>query len=517
MSPAAGALLLDRVELPGRRRLRFAPSPTGDLHIGNVRTALLSYCLAGDDGRFLVRIEDTDRERYQPESVPGYLETLAWLGLAWDEGPDIGGPCAPYTESERLPYFQAAAGRLVESGAAYFCFCSKERLDALRATQRRAGLPTRYDGQCRTLTKEEVAQRRGQGEASVVRLRVPPGETRWDDLVLGPQLFDNDSVDDQVLLKSDGFPTYHLAQVVDDHLMGITEVVRAVEWLPSTPKHLITYAALGWEPPRFAHVALVLGLDHSKLSKRHGAQTVAEFRELGYLPEALVNFLAFLGWSPGTEEEIFTLAELRQRMTFDRLQASPAVLDQQRLDYLNGVWIRKLSVEQLAARMVPFLPQATPDQLVPIAAMVQERIRRLDQVAGLLTFAFAEPEPSAEFLRGKLTSDQARTFLERVPAVLDGDPAELMDRLRRAAQEPAGGDPGPAKKYIQSAMRVLRVAVTGAEVTPPLPESIDLIGLEAAERRIQRALKALSDERSSPALDPAAGDLLPQAADTILP
>ncbi|HUY56630.1 MAG TPA: glutamate--tRNA ligase [Candidatus Micrarchaeaceae archaeon] len=493
MSSAPSDLLPESVELPGTRRLRFAPSPTGDLHIGNVRTALLSYCLAGEDGRFLVRIEDTDRERYQPEAVPRYLETLAWLGLRWDEGPDIGGPCEPYVESERLPYFQAAAERLVAAGAAYFCFCTKERLDELRAAQRTAGLPTRYDGHCRNLPPAEAVGRRERGEPSVVRLLVPPGETRWDDLVLGPQLVDNLSVDDQVLLKSDGFPTYHLAQVVDDHLMGITEVVRAVEWLPSTPKHLITYAALGWRPPRFAHVALVLGPDHSKLSKRHGAQTVTEFRELGYLPEALVNFLAFLGWSPGTEEEIFTLAELRQRMTFERLQSSPAILDQQRLDYLNGVWIRKLTVEQLAQRIKPFLPQATPEQLVPITAMVQERIRRLDQVPGLLTFAFSEPTPDADFLRGKLSREVARAFLEQVPALLDGDPDQLMDRLRSLAQELGVGDPTTEKKVLQSVMRVLRVATTGAEVTPPLPESIALIGKEAAVRRIQRAVRVLSE------------------------
>ncbi|HEY6538548.1 MAG TPA: glutamate--tRNA ligase [Candidatus Dormibacteraeota bacterium] len=484
--------LPERVDLPGRRRLRFAPSPTGELHIGNVRTALLSYCLAGEDGRFLVRIEDTDRERYQPESVPGYLETLAWLGLQWDEGPDIGGPCAPYTESERLPYFEAAVERLVEAGAAYYCFCTRERLDQLRAAQRTAGLPTRYDGHCRTLTAAEATRRRELGEPAVVRLLVPAGETRWDDLVLGPQLFDNETIDDQVLLKSDGFPTYHLAQVVDDHLMGITEVVRAVEWLPSTPKHLITYAALGWEAPRFAHVALVLGQDHSKLSKRHGAQTVREFRELGYLPEAVVNFLAFLGWSPGTEEEIFTLAELRRRVTFDRLQASPAVLDQQRLDYLNGVWIRKLPAEQLALRIQPFLPEAAPEQLIPIAAMVQERIRRLDQVPGLLAFAFSEPEPGADFLRGKLDPREAAAFLQDIPPLLGTAPdpaAEMMDRIRSLAETHAKGDRAAAKKYI----RVLRVATTGAEVTPPLPESIALIGAEKAGRRIDRAIRVLTE------------------------
>lgn len=484
--------LPDRVDLPGRRRLRFAPSPTGELHIGNVRTALLSYCLAGEEGRFLVRIEDTDRERYQPEAVPGYLDTLNWLGLNWDEGPDIGGPCGPYVESERLPYFKAAADRLVASRAAYLCFCTRDRLEQLRAAQKAGGLPTRYDGRCRNLGAEEVAARREGGEASVVRLLVSEGETRWDDLVLGPQRFENESVDDQVLLKSDGFPTYHLAQVVDDHLMGITQVVRAVEWLPSTPKHLMTYRALGWEPPQFAHVALVLGPDHSKLSKRHGAQTVGEFRAMGYLPEALVNFLAFLGWSPGTEEEIFTLADLRRRMTFDRLQSSPAVLDQQRLDYLNGVWIRRLPVEELAVRIGPFLPAATPEQLVSIAAMVQERIQHLDQVPGLLAFAFSEPTPDADFLRGSLTAEAARSFLERVPERLAGDPAQLMDRLRQLATETLVGEPATQKKRIREAMRVVRVATTGAEVTPPLPESIALIGEAAARRRIDRALEVLA-------------------------
>ncbi|MGH7639691.1 MAG: glutamate--tRNA ligase [Candidatus Dormibacteria bacterium] len=478
-------------KLPGRRRLRFAPSPTGqDLHIGNVRTALFSYCLCGPEGRFLIRIEDTDRERYQPEAVPRYLETLAWLGLKWDEGPDMGGPCAPYVESERLRLYQTAADQLLKAGAAYLCFCSRERLDQLRAAQRTAGLPTRYDGKCRAVDPGEASERQRRGDVAVVRLLVPPGESRWDDLVLGPQLFNHEVVDDQVLLKSDGFPTYHLAQVVDDHLMGITEVVRAVEWLPSTPKHLITYAALGWSPPRFAHVALVLGPDRSKLSKRHGAKTVAEFRQSGYLPEALVNFLAFLGWSPGTEEEIFSLAELRQHMTFERLQSSPAILDQQRLDYLNGVWIRRLPVATLAQRIAPFLPQAGGEQLEPIAAMVQTRIHRLDQVPGLLAFAFSEPTPSRELLRGSLTALEARTVLERVPPLMDDQWQLLMDRLKNLAGELFGRAPTDGNRR-RAALRVVRVATTGAEVTPPLDASLALIGREVAVRRIGRALAAL--------------------------
>ncbi|MGH7609782.1 MAG: glutamate--tRNA ligase [Candidatus Dormibacteria bacterium] len=472
--------------------MRFAPSPTGELHIGNVRTALFSYCLAGQEGRFLVRIEDTDRERYQPEAVPRHLETLRWLGLRWDEGPDKGGPCAPYVESERLPLYQAAADQLIEVGAAYHCFCSKERLDQLRAAQKAGGLPTRYDGRCRDLGDEDRSRRREAGEVSVVRLRVPPGDTGWDDLVLGAQRFANQDVDDQVLLKSDGYPTYHLAQVVDDHLMGISHVVRAVEWLPSTPKHLITYAALGWEPPQFAHVALVLGADGSKLSKRHGAQTVAEFREQGYLAEALVNFLAFLGWSPGTEEEVFTLAELRERMTFERLQSSPAILDQQRLDYLNGVWIRRLPTAELATRLQPYLPQATPEQLGSIAAMVQTRIRRLAEVPGLVAFAFQEPEPDLETLRGRLTTAQAIAFLARVPDLLEAASDSLLERLQGLSQELVEL-PEQFKAQHRAHMQVLRVAVTGQTVSPPLPDSVSLIGPEATQRRVRRALRLLRD------------------------
>ena len=492
MNPDSPGDLLVRGQLPGTWRLRFAPSPTGQLHIGSVRTALLSYCLTGNEGRFLLRIEDTDRERYLPEAVPGYLKTLAWLGLAWDEGPDIGGPCAPYVESERLSYYHAAAGRLMDMSAAYPCFCSRERLDELRAAQRAAGLPTRYDGRCRALTEAQSQTALASGIDHVIRLKMPPGQSRWTDLVLGPQEFQNEEIDDQVLLKSDGFPTYHLAQVVDDHLMGITHVIRGVEWVPSTPKHLAVYAALGWEPPALAHVPLVLGPDHKKLAKRHGAMAVSEYREMGYLPEALVNFLAFLGWSPGTEEEVFSLAELRSRMSFERLQPSPAVFDQQRLDYLNGVWIRRLSVPDLAARLKEFLPQASAEQLTPIAAMVQERVRRLDEVPALLEFAFTEPEPSLELLCGRLAPDVARQFLELADPILDGDLGGLMEQMREASAGSVPEDAKQAKQHFKECMQVLRVAITGQRISPPLPESISLIGRETTHRRIATAVQRLS-------------------------
>ncbi len=483
------------VGLPGSRRLRFAPSPTGQLHIGSVRTALLSYCLAGRKGRFLVRIEDTDRERFVPEAVSGYLDSLAWLGLNWDEGPDIGGPCGPYIESERLDHYQRAGERLLELGAAYRCFCTRERLEELRAAQRAAGQATRYDRRCLHLSASELETELARRTPHVVRLLMPEGASRWNDLVLGPQEIQNQEIDDQVLLKSDGFPTYHLAQVVDDHLMGITHVVRGVEWVPSTPKHLAVYAALGWEPPEFAHVALVLGQDHKKLAKRHGAMAVSQYREMGYLPQALTNFLAFLGWSPGTEEEIFTLAELRDRMTFDRLQSSPAVFDQQRLDYLNGVWIRKIPVTELAQRLIPFLPQTDEDTLQAIAAMVQERIHRLDEVPGLVAFAFQEPHPSLEDLKGRLDAKDAAIFLDEAALLLRSEHQDLLEGLKRAASATAPTDPQLAKRHLRDCMQVVRVAITGQRVSPPLPESISLIGPEATLGRLERA-KGILDSKS---------------------
>ncbi|HUY96297.1 MAG TPA: glutamate--tRNA ligase [Verrucomicrobiae bacterium] len=485
---AAPDLLAPPLHLPGEHRLRFAPSPTGPLHIGNLRTALFSYCLAGLGGRFLLRIEDTDRARYDPQSLTSILESLRWLGLEWDEGPEVGGPCAPYVESERLPLYRIAADRLLDDGAAYRCFCTADRLEALRAAQRASGLPTRYDGRCRSLEIASARERSAAGELHVVRLRIPEGETRWDDLVQGPRRFDNQVLDDQVLLKSDGFPTYHLGHAVDDHQMGITWVIRADEWLPSTPKHLILYAALGWDPPRFGHVSRVLSPDGTKLSKRHGATALLEYRDQGYLPEAIVNFLAFQGWSPGTEEEVFSLDQLRQRMTVDRLQASPSIFDRQRLDHLNGVWIRRLPAATLADRLEPWLPQATPPQRLAIAAMVQERIRRLDEVPGMVGFAFTEPEPDADRLRGRLEPEVAADFLGRVPQALRGDPDGLIERLRQAAEAMLSGDPhGPAKRPFKDLMQVLRVAVTGETVSPPLPESIALIGMETALARVARA------------------------------
>src|SRR5438552_2971878 len=296
-------------------RTRFAPSPTGALHFGSVRTALFAWLAARHSkGQFILRIEDTDQERYIPGSEALIIETLRWLRLEWDEGPEVDGPHAPYLQSLRTELYRTHAEAMVSSGDAYWCTCTPARLNAMREEQRQRSQPTRYDRRCLT-RQEAVAAERAGGASGVIRLRVPEGRTQWDDVVRGRLSFDNAEIDDQVLLKSDGYPTYHLAVVVDDHLMEISDVIRSEEWIPSTPKHLAIYAALGWSPPRFAHVPAVLGPDQQKLSKRRGARNVLEYGELGYLPEAIVNTMALLGWSSGTEQEVFTIDELCERFT----------------------------------------------------------------------------------------------------------------------------------------------------------------------------------------------------------
>ncbi len=313
-------------------RTRFAPSPTGPLHIGSVRTALFAWLAArSSGGQFLLRIEDTDQQRYLEDSEALIMETLLWLGLTWDEGPEVGGPHGPYIQSLRTDIYRKHADVLLERGAAYWCTCTPERLEQMRGQQRASGQPTRYDRRC-LLRQEEVRSELAAGTPGVLRQLIAPGRTSWNDLVRGRISFDNADIDDQVLLKSDGFPTYHLAVVVDDHLMEITHVVRSDEWIPSTPKHLGLYAAFDWTPPVFAHVPPVLGEDRHKLSKRHGARNVLEYGELGYLAAALVNAMALLGWSSGTEEEVFTPAQLVERFSLDRVNDSAAVFDPKRLE-----------------------------------------------------------------------------------------------------------------------------------------------------------------------------------------
>ncbi len=356
--------------------MRFAPSPTGALHIGSVRTNLYNYLFARQhDGALILRIEDTDQDRLVAGAIDSIYDGLHWLGISWQEGPQEGGPYAPYVQSERLPLYQQHARELIEKGAAYYCFCSKERLAALRAEQEARHEITRYDRHCRNIPPADAAAR-AKTEPHVIRLKAPNGGTlAIDDLVHGHIEWQAETIEDQVLLKSDGFPTYHLAVVIDDHVMAITHIMRGDEWVASVPKHLLIYRAFGWDVPPMAHVPSVLGPDGKKLSKRHGSTAVAQFREDGYLPEALINYLALVGWSPGTEEEVFSMDDLVRVWKIEQVQSAGGKWDKERLDYFNGVWIRKLAVDELVRRLEPFVPaEWDREVLKKIAPHIQERM-----------------------------------------------------------------------------------------------------------------------------------------------
>lgn len=478
-------------------RVRFAPSPTGALHPGSARTVLFNYLFARKQGgSFILRIEDTDRARLGEGSLDTILDGMRWLGLQWDEGPDVGGPHAPYFQSERLELYRAEVNRLLATGDAYQCFCTRERLDALRHEQQRHGHPTRYDRLCAALPADEVATRAAAGEPHVVRMRVPEGRTVVRDVVRGDLEFENSSQDDQVILKSDGFPTYHLAATVDDHLMEISHVIRGDEWLASSPKHVMLYRMLGWEPPLFLHVPLVLGSDKAKLSKRHGAAAVLEYRDMGYLPAAMVNFLALLGWSPGTEQDFFTVEQLVAAFDITRVQVSPAVFDIAKLDNLNGQHIRALPTKALALALRPFVPDLSDALLEVAVPLVQERIQRLTEAGPLLSFLVNRPGEILGDLLPKPGSLDDAQRLEQTISVLQ-DTRQLFETgpigpdLEAGMREIAGTRGWKAGDVFMCS----RVALTGSRVTPPLLESAALLGQAECLVRLDFAIGELISRR----------------------
>jgi len=476
-------------------RVRFAPSPTGQPHIGNIRTVVFNWLFARQHGgQFIIRVEDTDRTRYVPDAVNVIFNSLHWLGLDWDEGPDVGGPYGPYVQSERLPLYREKALELLDKGWAYRCNCPPERLERIREEQRARGDMIMYDGHCRDLPPDAISP----DEPHVIRLKMPrEGQTVVHDLLKGDVVFENSGIDDQVLLKSDGFPTYHLAVVVDDYLMQITHIIRGDDWLSSAPKHVTLYRAFGWELPEFAHVPLVLGADGKKLGKRHGAISVAEFEKQGYLPEALFNFLALVGWAPGEgeEQEIFTREELIQRFDLKRVNPAPAVFSYDKLDWMNGVYIRKLDQETLLERLIPFWQDAgmipTPvtaealAQLQVIVPLVQERLKTLKDVVPLTDFIFTDiPTPAPEKLLGpKMTAEQSLQTLEavrtRLAALRDWDAATMEPLLRQLCQD-LGLKAGQV-------FGLIRTATTGKEVAPPLFGCLEALGRQTTLLRLRRA------------------------------
>lgn len=475
------------------------------MHIGGVRTALYSWLIAKQSGgQFILRIEDTDRTRYSPEAEASIMESLRWLGLDWDEGPDIGGPHAPYTQSERLGLYQEATRQLLESGHAYEDDTTPEELEELRVAQQAAGKAPGYDNRGRYKSNEEIEASRAAGKAIVVRFKIPDlGKLKFNDAVLGEVEFDLSLLQDFVIMKSDGFPTYHLAHIVDDHNMQISHVVRAPEWIPSTPRHILIHQALGWELPEYVHVPLILGKDKSKLSKRHGAASAIEYRDQGILPEAIFNFLALLGWSPGDDTEVMGREEIIERFSIDRILKSPAVFDSEKLTWMNGVHIRQMSTEDLLERVAPVLekPEAEgglPDSvnrpidrnyLLELLPLVHERLKTLNEAVDALSFFFSEEvQPDVEALPGrKSDSETAERSLEASLEILrSAEPfePEHLEAEFRALAEMLELKPGPL-------FTPVRVAITGSSMAPPLFDTIAAIGRDRVIARVETAIKLL--------------------------
>jgi glutamyl-tRNA synthetase len=466
--------------------VRVAPSPTGDPHVGTAYVSLFNYAFRKrQGGRFILRIDDTDRARYQADSEAAILKELRWLGLAWDEGPDVGGPSAPYRQSERTELYRKACDELIAKGAAYRCDCPPERLEEVRKEQQRRKEQPRYDGHCRE-------RRVPPAPPHVVRLKVPlDGETTFRDGLRGAITIAHSTVDDQVLLKSDGYPTYHLATVVDDHAMGITHILRAEEWINSTPKHVLLYRAFGWPLPEWYHLPLLRNADRSKISKRKNPTSITWYRESGFLPEAMLNFLALMGFSLGGDREVFALDEFVQAFSPDAIKTSGPIFDLQKLEWLNGVYIRQLAPAELARRLraaSALARDADEARLLAVVPLVQERMKKLTEFEELADFLFREPAPPApaDLVPKGRTPAETVAMLKRARETLGAAPLEakpLEDALRQLAD--AHG--WKAKDLLMA----LRFAVSGKKVTPPIIESMCALGREACLARIDAAAALL--------------------------
>jgi len=487
-------------------RVRYAPSPTGDFHVGGARTALFNWLFARHHGgRFILRIEDTDRKRYNPQALQWLLDGLRYLELDWDEGPEVGGGYGPYVQTERLEIYREHCRRLVEAGAAYRCFCTPERLQELARQAQQRGERGGYDRACRNLDPEEAARRAEAGEPHVVRFKMPlEGETTVHDAIRGDITFPNAVLQDTVLMKSDGIPTYHLANVVDDHLMEISHVLRGDEWVNSLPLHIHLYRAFGWEPPVMAHLPLILNpTGKGKMSKREERAPdgsvrpvfVRTFQELGYLPEAMINFLALLGWSYDDKTEIMSRQELIERFTLERVQASPAVWNYDKLDHMNGYYIRQLAPEDLAGRLVPFFEKAgwkaDREKVLQIVPLIRERIKRLSDAVAVADFFFLEklpPYDAAELIPKKGDAAMALAALERGREALG-----KIEFTREAIEAALRGEAEKLGIKAGQMFHPIRVAISGRKVSPPLFESLEVLGKETSLARIDEAIAKLRE------------------------
>ena len=480
-------------------RTRFAPSPTGYMHVGNLRTALYAYLLAKkQNGKFLLRIEDTDQERYVEGAVDLIYSTLRETGLSWDEGPDIGGPAGPYIQSERMGMYGDYAETLIEKGAAYRCFCDKERLEEVRKLQKASGVPPMYDGHCKRLSTEEIEGNLKNGVPHVIRQKMPSdGTTSFDDLVFGRITVENSTLDDQVLVKADGMPTYNFANVVDDHTMNITYVIRGNEYLSSTPKYNLLYEAFGWEIPAYIHCPPVMKTATEKLSKRNGDASYQDLVAKGYLTGAVLNYIALLGWAPGGENEIFTLDELIAAFDVSGISKSPAIFDNQKLNYINGEWIRRLPPEEFHETALPWMRKTLkkePFDTVFLAGLLQARCEVLCDIPGQVDFFDALPEYSAGlFVSKKMKTDTQTSLstLNEILPVLEGvskwDTQGIHDALFELIEKL-----GVKNGYV---LWPLRIALSGKQFTPGGGiEAAYLLGKEEAVTRVKAGIQKLEKE-----------------------
>lgn len=478
-------------------RTRFAPSPTGYMHIGNLRTALYAYLLAkANGGDFVLRIEDTDQERYVDGAVDLIFKTMKETGLIHDEGPDIGGPYGPYIQSERRNIYKEYAQKLVELGGAYYCFCGKERLDALRAQQEAAKVMPKYDGHCARLSKEEIEEKLASGVPYVIRQKIPRrGTTTFYDEIFGKITVDNATLDDNVLLKSDGLPTYNFANVIDDHLMNITHIIRGSEYLSSTPKYNLLYEAFGWEIPTYIHVSPVMKDAHKKLSKREGDASYEDFINKGYLKDAIINYIALLGWSPGGEQEIFTMDELIKAFNLEGISKSPAIFDIQKLNWLNGEYIRKLSPDEFHELALPYIQQAVKNATIDthkISDLLHQRCEKLSDIPEQIDFFDTLPEYSPELYchkKMKTNEENSLSSLQAVLPVLENLSDWTFDTIHTALFDLI------AKLEVKNGIILwpLRVAVSGKSFTPGGGvELADILGKEETLNRIRKGIEILS-------------------------
>ena len=478
-------------------RTRFAPSPTGDLHVGNIRTALFAWAYARHcSGKLIFRVEDTDRERVTDEYIARAIETLKWLGINWDEGPEVGGGHGPYLQSQRLDTYKHWADIFIKNGDAYHCYCSTEELEKRRDKQRELNQAPGYDGKCRELTSGEIEAFIKEGRAPVVRMRMPDGETTFNDLIRGEVSFEHKYVPDFVLMRADGSPLYTLAVAVDDVLMKITHVLRGEDLLSSTPRQIRVYQAMGVaveDFPLFAHLPFVMGQDNAKLSKRNGEVSIAWYREMGFLPEAICNYLALLGWLPGDDVENITMKQLTEMFTVEKVHSSPARFDMKKLEAINGDKIRALTLDEFLKWSLPFLTKedvitgtdAEIELVKKALPIIQERIIMLNEVPKMLKFLFTKNFAVEAESVSKITDDASKEILKRsvkeLETVSDWTHANIEAVLRASLIEEMALKP-------RIAFTALRIATTGSTISPPLFESMELLGKEACLLRINAGL-----------------------------